>query len=201
MNQLSNEDVKLLSDAVAAASHNTIVYAFPIAATTLISAGYLEGNAAMTDAEGRIAFRPTAAGLVALQNVSAAVSPAPVTLEQKAAAIAASHPGFQRGTGFAVPTKAKRTSRNVAKKYDIDSLELDGWIFVPATEAQPNPKKSLASTISSANRKYATFNPPRFFKTFSAEAGQTFGAITAPSDGCYIVRLEPPVPTAEAPAA
>lgn len=210
MTQLSNEDVKLLGDAVAAASQNTIVYASPIAASTLMNLAYIEGNPAMTDAAGNMAFRPTAAGLVALQNLQAATAPTPVpppavpqTLEQKAAAIAQSHPGFARGTGFVPPAKAKRAGKHVGKKYDVDSLELGGWIFVPATEAQPNPKKSLASTISAANRKYATFTPQRFFKSFSAEAGQTFGdgSIVAPTNGCYIVRLEPPAPKVETPAA
>lgn len=205
MSQLSTEDVKLLGEAVTAASSNTIVYAYPMQAVTLLNLGYIEGNEAMRDQEGRVAFRPTATGLVALQNLQAAAS-APVVpavpTAQRAAAIAASHPGFARGNGFVVPQRGKRAAKNVGKKYDLEALELGGWIFVPVSEEQPNPKKSLASTISSANRKYATFSPPRFFKTFSAEKGQQFGeCITAPDNGCYIVRLEPPAPVVEAPAA
>lgn len=196
---LTNEEVKLLDSIVKAASANTIVYEFPAAAATLMSLGYIEGNPALTDADGRIAFRATANGLAAMQNIQAAASalpPAPpVPLEAKAAKIAASHPGFQKISNFVFPAKQRRLGARAGKKYDVDSLELHEAMFVPASEEMPNPKKSLASTISAANKRYASFTPARFFKTLAVEEGQKVsdGTVVAPAKGCYIVRVEPPV--------
>ena len=57
-----------------------------------------------------------------------------------------------------------------------------------------DPKKNLASTISSANNRFKNETPRRYFKTYRAKTGDQFGSEVAPSDGCYLVRVEPPAP-------
>lgn len=187
---LTNEEVQMLQAAVAATSNSSVIYANTAQAATLLSQNLIEGNPALVDTAGNIAYRATAAGIAAAQNYAASAS---LTHEQKTAAVAASHPGFAKGNGFVIPAKASRKGVAIAKKYDLDTLELNGWIFVPATAEMPKPKKSLASTISAANRKYATgFTPARHFRTFYAEKDQAFGDLVAPAEGAYIVRVEPP---------
>lgn len=54
-----------------------------------------------------------------------------------------------------VIAKAKGT-RGRTSKYDFDSLvEVNTFMFVPATEKVPNPHISLASTVLNHNAKYA----------------------------------------------
>jgi hypothetical protein len=40
-------------------------------------------------------------------------------------------------------------------KYPFDKLEVGGSFFVPISEKLPNPVKTLGSTVSSANMRYA----------------------------------------------
>lgn len=60
------------------------------------------------------------------------------------------------------PQKRTRAARKpVESKYDFDSLAAPdengnvSALFVPATEKMPDPVKSLSSTVSQANRRYA----------------------------------------------
>jgi hypothetical protein len=189
--ELTNKEKELLLAAANAARNNTIIYADASATALLVAQGLLEGNPAFVDpANGNIAFRPTAAGMTLANQLSVPAE----TLDQRAFRIAASHPGFQRVTGFLAPQKSRRKVPLGSRKYDFDTLELNEGLFIPATEEMPNPKKSLASSVSSANRKYAEFNPPRYFRTYRAEAGQVFGDVTAPADGVYVVRTDAPPP-------
>ena len=152
------------------------------------------------------------APVMAAPAAAPVVAPAPPVVPAVPAAVAAAgqptgqsdntgNTRFQIGTGFALPQKTIRRSGGTGKIYPFESLELNGFIFVPATEERQNPKKSLASTVSAANRRFADFNPPRYFRTFRASKGQVFGTVTAPADGVYIVRVEPPAPASDAPAA
>jgi hypothetical protein len=68
--------------------------------------------------------------------------------------------GFQIMSGVELPVvKRGRSAGNggggAPKKYPFDQLEVGQTFFVPATEKQPDPVKSLGSTISSQNMRYA----------------------------------------------
>ena len=190
MNMTTEQRAKL-QDIGAATQANTFVYGSQTDndIIALAGAGYIEGNIAMQDTLGNIAFRATPTGLAAL--VAPVVAPAAVST---VAAIAASHPGFAVGTGFVLPQrKSKSEAGPGTTKYPFDTLEINGWIFVPSTAERPDQKKSLASTISSANKRFAKTTPPRYFVTKRAEAGKEIGGQLPPSDGAYIIRVEPPV--------
>jgi hypothetical protein len=165
---------------------------------------------------GRVAMRATQAGIAAAQNQVAAtaevpapapvapapapVAPAPVAAPVAPAAVepaveaAAAAPaeggtgGFAIVSGF-VPPK-KQTRRVVKAKYPFADLDNGGAFFVPATEERPDPKKSMASTISSANNKFKEFEPSRYFKSFAVLKGEKFGDVVADQDGCYVVRMD-----------
>lgn len=112
----------------------------------LADAGLIEINEGVTDANGNVAVRATAAGIA--KNA-----------ENSEAAPAAPKSNFAVVTVpddiFSAAKEKRRASRGVAEKYPFDSLEVKGGFFVPATEKMPEPAKSLASTVSSATARYA----------------------------------------------
>lgn len=104
------------------------------------------------DANGNVAVKATAIGLgqVAAPVAVAAVKTAFV-IESGIEA-----PPIERGFGAG----GGRT-----ETYPFSQLEIGKSFFVPATEANPDPWKSLAGAVSSANRKYA-------FKTGATKLGR-----------------------------
>lgn len=189
----TNEEVTLLKQVVDATNANSFVYASQAQTANLVAAGLVEGNPAVVDAAGNMAYRATPAGITASQT------PAPAA----ASTGAATHATYTVHPGFQAPAKSNRRPGGTGRTYPFESMELNSYIFVPATEKRPDPKKSLASTISSANKRFKDFSPQRYFRTYRAQEGQKFGELVAPSNGAYIVRVDPPVakPAAAAPAA
>lgn len=125
-------------------------------------------------------------------------------------------PELTIGTGFVVPDGIGGGSKK-AELYPFDTLEVGGFIFVPKSDAKPNPAKSLASTVSAATKRYSVEVPgktrtgrggkvvpltinTRVFTVVPMTAGMVAGAFTAPSDGAAIVRIADHVEP-EAPAA
>lgn len=60
--------------------------------------------------------------------------------------------------GIAIPEPKQRGGLK-GDTYPFALLKVGQSFFLPATEAKPNPAKGLASTVSSANRRYATTYP------------------------------------------
>ncbi len=195
------EEIELLRQGAAASQAGQPTYGVQANLANLLAAGHVEVNPAMVDAVGKVAFRASPAGVAHL----ATLPPAPPAAAAAAAAWGADKApvapkaapaaggGFAIGSGFVVPVKGSRRPAGTGRTYPFENMELYSHIFVPATDKRPDPKKSLASTISSANKRFATFEPRRYFRTFRAVAGQTFGeGIIAPTNGAYIVRVDPP---------
>jgi hypothetical protein len=107
-------------------------------ATILVELGLAEVNPNGPNAEGNIDTRATVAGIEFVDGKPVA--------EEK--------PGFVLETGI-VPPAAKRTGRAASSLYPFDKMEAGQSFFVPATEAKPEPAKSLASTVSSATARFA----------------------------------------------
>lgn len=61
---------------------------------------------------------------------------------------------FQLITATAPLTKKR--ARRASSTYPFETMELYQMFFVPATEDKTNPAKSMASTVSSANKRFAT---------------------------------------------
>lgn len=162
-------NLDLLSQIVAATQGNSFVYTAQADYEPLVAAGHVEINPGMVNETGSVATRATATGIqyMADANNNAATGS---TNEQSVAgsdaaaggaALSAAQPAAApAGSGFVIasvplPTrKSERAGRS--SSYPFDALEVGQSFFVPATEAKPNPRKSLASTVSSATRRFAT---------------------------------------------
>jgi len=71
-----------------------------------------------------------------------------------------------------VPIPAIKRQGAATSIYPFDALEVGQSFFVPATDEMPNPGKSLASTVSSASKRYATENGTRTINRKNKETGE-----------------------------
>lgn len=184
---LSKTNAALLASIVVAMANTAAPYAMltekQIAGLT--KEGLVETNPEIRDGD-KIAVRATDEGLRVnneLQNNQAATDGA------STAAAAPATGGFVTGMGFEPSAPRGGRGRQI---YDFDSLQVGGFIFVPATEAKPNPAKSLASTVSSATKRSA----PKIYRVQSVKGGVAYGAFTAPADGAVIYRAPDATPAA-----
>lgn len=121
----------------------------------LLDAGMVECNNEITDAQGNPAVRATPEGINTMNTPAETAAEAPAS-------------EFKIDTGIPVPTI--RRAGSATSKYPFDDLPVGGSFFVPATEDMPNPGKSLASTVSSASKRYATKNGTRTINRKADEA-------------------------------
>lgn len=143
MAKLNKTQLALLTTIVAATADNSFVYAAGKDQTALVAAGYVEVNAGMTNEKGETATRATQAGI----EFDAANKQGTTTVTQSVAQ------NFAIATGVALPSPVRsRVSQSI---YPFEQLEIGQSFFVPASEEKPNPAKSLASTVTSANDRYA----------------------------------------------
>lgn len=106
-----------------------------------LAAGYVEVNEAVKNDANEVAVRPTEKGIASMsQNTTAAP-----------AAAAKSAYAIEDNVPLAAVTGRGRTSET----YPFDQLSIGQSFFVPNTDEKPNIAKSLASTVSSATRRYS----------------------------------------------
>lgn len=116
----------------------------PAVHTPLIEAGLVEINTDIINEAGEVATRATEKGIKAVQTNHD---------ESQAVETVAGKNGFVLEADIAVPT-IKRGGRG-GEVYPFDAMTVGQSFFVAASEAKPNPAKSLASTVSSATARYA----------------------------------------------
>lgn len=138
MAKLAKKTLALLVAIVAAGENGTYGKAADL--QPLVDGSYVETNPGATNDAGEIAVRATAAGV---ELAGTPVAPA----------AAAPKSTFAIDDGFELPAGATRTK---AATYPFELLAVGQSFFVGNTEAKPNAAKSLASTISSANKRYKT---------------------------------------------
>lgn len=105
---------------------------------------FLIVDSSVKDAAGNVKASATPAGIAASQGEQAAAAAAPA---------AAPKVEFTIEAGIVIPP-----SKRGGKKSDIypfEKLEVNQSFLVPASADRPNPAKSLASTVSSATKRYA----------------------------------------------
>lgn len=107
-------------------------------------ASYFEASKETKDPSGNMAIRLSGVGATAALALQASTPAAPAAPVAK--------PTFTIDKGIAIPV-ATRGARGVV--YPFDTMEVSDSFFVAATEAKPTPAKSLASTVSSASKRYA----------------------------------------------
>lgn len=160
MSTISANQAKKLAEIVEATTDAArgFVYMTEKSVKVLVDAGYAECNKEITDGAGNIAVRATKAGLE-YGTAPAATEEGTTTMNTEATAAPAAPRSFAIETGVAIPS-IKRSGA-AASIYPFDKLEVGQSFFVPATDEMPNPGKSLASTVSSASKRYATENGTR----------------------------------------
>ena len=132
----------------------------PKSVKLLVDAGLVECNTTITDGNN-VAVRSTIQGDEWLAAYEAAPTEGtePMNTETTAA------PTFAINDGVPIPAVKRRGSATSVYPFDAltieDGAEFGQSFFVPATEEMPNPGKSLASTVSSASKRYATENGTR----------------------------------------
>lgn len=173
MAKLSKANIALLGVIVAAMAVEATPYAMLTEAdiAALAKEGLVETNPDIRDGD-KVAVRATEKG-IALHNEQPPAN-VPETVTPVASA-------FSLIDGATLP--AGRGGRN-ANVYPFDAMNVGQSFFVGATEAKPNPAKSLASTVSSASKRLS----PKKFSVKSVEGGKAYGAFTAPSNGALVQR-------------
>jgi len=150
MAKLNKAAIELLAVIVTATTGEAgYAFASAKAAKVLVAEGLVEQNETITNEGGDFATRATEKGIATMneqnqnQNTGTeGASAAPAVASNFAIVADVAMPGASRG-GRSTET------------YPFDKLEAGQSFFVAATEAKPNPAKSLASTVTSANERYA----------------------------------------------
>lgn len=137
--------------AIAAASADpakTLLYVPEALTGPLVAASLIELNAAMRTADGNIAAKITAAGSEYLAKLLTPAAPtmAPAAVKPK--------PTFELEKGIPIP-EIKRGGGHIETIYPFAEMEIGDSFFIPASAEKPEPVKSLASTVASANQRFA----------------------------------------------
>lgn len=157
----------LLASIVSATQGNSFVYTAEADHAPLVAAGYAEVNPGMVDDNGRVATRATKEGIDHMNdtttNTAGDGAPATGATDPNASTATdttATAPAASASEEFAIfsvplPEKKRAAVGGRSSSYPFDKLEVGQSFFVANTAERPNAKKSLASTVSSATRRFA----------------------------------------------
>lgn len=126
---------------VAATQAGSFVYTSAEAHASALANGLVEVNESMKNDAGELATRATQKGIDSMSQSNAP------------AAQATSKPTFAIEDGIALAPVTGRGRGG--ETYPFHKLAVGQSFFVPNTAEKPNVAKSLASTVSSATRRYA----------------------------------------------
>ena len=144
-----SKSITLLRAIVAAGAAG--IFASPKELTWLTTQGMVETNSQITDEQGNIAVRATQKGIDQIMTTETTQVSTPAV---KSAG------NFVIEDGFAIPAASKRIGK--ASTYPFEQMAVGQSFYVPATEDKPNPAKSLSTTVSAANRRFAEVIPGEF---------------------------------------
>lgn len=161
---LSKANAVLLATIVASMANTETPYHMvtEAEAAKLVKDGLVETNGEIRDGD-KIAARATEKGIAlnTTENSGGTTATAPTS-------------AFAIDDGIAMPPSRGGRNRSV---YPFEQLAVGQSFHVPASEAKPNPAKSLASTVSSANKRNAKEGASGSkFEVRSVDATDTRGA-------------------------
>jgi len=178
MSDLSKaQRTKLATIIEATQSETGMAYMSQKSVQKLVDGEYVECNIQMTDAKGNVAVRATQKGIAIMSDPATTETP---TAEAQAPATATTPVyAVESGTSMPALTRARSGATSI---YPFDALEAPvkdetsgdvtySSFFVPATEKRPDPAKSLASTVSTASKRYATVDGKRTINRRNKETG------------------------------
>ena len=133
--------------AIVAATQSEIGYMFaPLEnAEWLNKNGLVEFEASITNEAGFIATRATTKGIEKVMSENVQVE-----------AVASVASGYVIEDIAVEVVSKRRGGGRAGVSYPFDTLQVGQSFVVPATEKKPNPVKSMASSITAANARYAT---------------------------------------------
>lgn len=159
---LSKANAVLLATIVASMANEATPYHMVTEADAakLVKDGLVETNGEIRDGD-KVAARATEKGIA-------------LNTTENSGAPAATPSAFAIDDGIAMPPSRGGRNRSV---YPFEQLAVGQSFHVPASEAKPNPAKSLASTVSSANKRNAKDGASGFkFEVRSVDATDSRGA-------------------------
>ena len=147
------------------------IFSFPDEHAELLAAGYVQVNPELKDENGAIATAATQLGIDFIKN-NGAIAPKEGTKMS----------AFVIETSSEMPQSTRGGAGGRSTIYPFDQLPAPteaGYanFFVPATEERPDPVKSLASTVSSANLRFASPDPSG--KTRTITRGPNKGGVVS----------------------
>ena len=153
-----------LAEIVAAGANG--IYTSPEVHSSLLEAGLVEINPAMTNEAGEIATRATQKGIESLDTGNGNGDNAPTEATYETAVIGKTQKVktmFQIEDNVPVPAISRRGRGG--ETYPFEQLAVGQSFFVANSEDKPNAAKSLASTVSSATARYAVASEDGATKT------------------------------------
>lgn len=208
-----NKKSKELLAAINTAMQSDLGYAMASEAEAkqLVAENLAEVNPAIADGN-KFAIRLTDAGLAEVkgdENKEEIVTDTNTDAQTETT----TKTNYEVFAGGFTPSRKTRGGGRKATTYPFDALEVGGFFFIPATEAKPEPGKSIGSTVNSVVKRYANpaldeagepvmeeykvkgetksrpkLNPTRDFAVQTVEAGVVYGEWTAPSNGAVVYR-------------
>lgn len=132
------------------------IFSFPDEHAELLAAGFVQVNADLKDENGAIATAATQAGIdfVKAQEIGSSTK----TEGVEAVTAPVQNTGFVIEDNIAIPEGGRRGGGKPSA-YPFDQLQVGQSFFVPATTERPDPAKTLNSTVSSANNRFAVVDP------------------------------------------
>lgn len=148
---LAASAITLLADVVAQSAGEQGFMFLPATddARALAEGGFIEVNPDVTNEAGEAAARPTEAGIKFMDEQNTVATDAPKTAAPKIE--------FKRGRKAPAPERVRTGKPDLYPFADLEAPTDEGndFFFVPATADRPEPWLTLASTVSTASKRYA----------------------------------------------
>lgn len=179
MARLTKASISLLGLIVAAMDNTATPYHMVTAADAkpLVDAKLVETNSEITDGD-KLAARATEAGIAKAKEAGNTTATAPVS------SVALNTGRFDLSK---LPAKKSRSSGT----YPFETMGVGDDFVIEATDDRPDPAKSMASTVSGANKKFGADKPEaerRTFQLFPVEAGGELAGVKFDKKAAVIVR-------------
>lgn len=151
----------LFGSLVAATKQNGFIFMSP-EQITAFDPSYTMPNPAIVDASGNVGTKASDAGMKWFESMASGALPQAAAEAAASATAETIESAFEvfDGTNLKLP-EIKRgfglnSGRPKGSKYPFDKLQPLAFFVVPKSADMEDPAKSLASTVSSASRKYST---------------------------------------------
>lgn len=184
MAKLTKASISLLGVIVASMQNEDAPYHMATKAEVknLLDNDMVEVNEEIADGD-KVAVRATEKGVAEASSASEGNTNNVTSTTTNTAA-----PSFDLIDGAELPEG--RASRG-SSTYPFEQMNEGQSFFIPATEEKPNPSKSMASTVSSANKRFRKEGADgRQFSVKAVKGGQEYGSFKAPSDGALVKRVK-----------